>query len=262
MRISKGKHPFLFYCFLCIISGLISCNQMDLDGPTGEFMLVNMNTSLEDPVTFSFNGMKANASAIGYGSNSGYISIKNGNYDLELLDPEEAVLFQKAAISIGSGSYYTFLMFGQEELKTVLLKDQYHSSQQAQVRFLNFVETLPQLSLVSVTDSSIHPLFEDRAAESAQTAEEHGKFEVRDTGTVSITLMEEVPDETTFPQEPSDPEPSEDPENPEDPEEPVDRGFLLAPQQINMQAGMFYTIIASGQPGSAEYPLKLTVITK
>lgn len=276
MRALERIRYALYSCSILLFAALGACNHMDLDGPTGELMLVNMNRSLEGAVTFSFNGLKANTSAVGYGANSGYISVKNGDYAMEVLNGEDVSVYSQNNLPIRSGEHYSFIMFGQDELKTLLLDDQFQTSEGAHIRFFNFVEDLPELSLVAVTDSTINPIFEDRAFETTQTAKNHAGFEEFSTGSLSITLMEQVPDETEIPPEPEDPSP-EDPENPEpedptdpgqedvDPgnveeEEPVDRGFLLDPQKIDLKAKGHYTIIASGQTGSAEYPIKVTVI--
>src|SRR5690606_25440403 len=128
-------------------------------------MLINMNASLEGPVTFSFNGLKANASAIGYGANSGYISVKNGDYSMDVLNSDEASIYRQDNLSIRSGEHYSFIMFGQDDLRTLLVEDRFQTTEGAHIRFFNFVEDLPKLSVVAVTDSTINPIFEDRATE-------------------------------------------------------------------------------------------------
>src|SRR5690606_11517440 len=102
-------------CSFAVLVGVIlaGCNHMDLDGPTGEFMMVNMNTSMETPVTFSFDGMKANTSSVGYGANSGYISIKNGDYNLQVLDGTESPVYQQESLTIQSRERYSFFIYGQ-----------------------------------------------------------------------------------------------------------------------------------------------------
>ena len=259
MRSVKKLYFFICLSFICLVT---ACDQMDLDGPTGEFMLVNMSTALEDPLTFNFNGLQANTSPIAYGANSGYLSIKNGSYDFDILDIEGTSIYHQDQLQIGSGEFYTYLIFGQQEWKHVLLEDHFPSLDMPQIRFFNLVEEYPKLSLVSVSESDIKPIFEDRPLESIQSLKSNSTFEVQEGGTYSMTLLEEMPEQTGWSELPEDPEQGELPEDPELPVDPIDYGFLMDPVQINFESKAFYTIIATGQPGSAEYPLKLIVIKK
>lgn len=218
---------------LAIAILLGSCSKKNTVG-VGQFMFVNASPAF-GPVDVIFDGNKFNTSPVAYGSNTGYLSLREGSHVMSITASNSTTSLFDATLSTAADINQSFFIYDRpNSLQVFAVQDNLGAppAGKANIRFFHLSPGAPMIDIGTLSAAVFTPVFTARSFESSSSAFNNAKFTSITAGTYTFDIRVNGPGTS-----------------------------ILTVNNIVLQDGKNYTLFAKGIAGSGgATPLGLELI--